>query len=880
VALPPLMQQYRQVKAAHPDAVLMFQVGDFYEMFYDDARLASGVLELALTARDKNAPEPIPLCGVPVKAAEGYIARLLKAGHNVAVCDQMEEAGAGKGIVRREVTRVVTPGTVTEDHLLEGARPNYLAAVCGTEGQYGLAWVDVSTGDFRLMDIEGERASERLAAELARIEARELLVPDDGAPDLPALSSAAAPVRPFAHFDPRRSERALTEHFQVATLAGYGIEAPTPAVGAAGAVLCFVAETQKGALAQITALKRVSPSKAMVIDPATFTNLEITRRLADGRKDGTLLALLDVTRTPMGARALREWLTAPLLDRDAIARRQGAVAWLLEHPDVHEGLTDALKEVSDIERLGARAATGRAGPRDLSALAHSLAPLPRIGGLLPAYGADVLGEIRGAWDDLADLHDDLAKTLADEVPAALKEGGVICAGVSSELDELRGVGRDVRGMLTRMEADEREKTGIDSLKIRHNNVFGYYIEVTKAQLASRGVPPTYVRKQTLTNAERFITPELKELETKVLTAGERIERLEAELFAALRSRVGAQVARLQWTAAAVAALDCLSALAAVAARRGWVRPEVTGGRELTVREGRHPAVEAMLPAGTFVANDTDLAEQAPVWIVTGPNMAGKSTYLRQVALICLLAQMGSYVPAASARIGVVDRIFSRIGASDNVSEGLSTFMVEMTETAAILHHAGPRSLVILDEIGRGTSTFDGLSIAWAVVEHLHDGPACRTLFATHYHELTELAASLKGVRNVNVQVREWNEEIVFLHRIVEGGADRSYGIQVARLAGLPRPVIARAREVLANLEGGELDREGRPRIGRHHAGEKKAAGRKAPQGGNVQFDLFGGGTHPVLEAVRGMDVDNLTPLEALNTLHRLQRQLREGEAGA
>jgi len=876
LSLPPLMQQYRRIKAAHPDAVLMFQVGDFYEMFHDDAKLAASVLELALTARDKNAPEPIPLCGVPVQAADGYVARLVRAGHNVAVCDQME-APTGKGIVRREVTRVITPGTVTEAHMLEGGRANYLAAVCGAGEGYGLAWVDISTGDFRLMDIlmdtGGDRPAERLAAELARIEAREVLVPET---DPPALEGLAAPVRPVGGFDPKRAERALAEHLQVATLAGFGVEGPTPGVGAAGALLAFLAETQKGVLPQVTALKRVPAEQAMVLDPATARNLELTRRLADGRREGTLLGVLDRTRTPMGARTLREWLTAPLRERETIARRHGAVDWLVGHAEEREAIGEALKGITDLERLGARAAMGRAVPRDLAALAASLAPLPGLGVLLPEYGAEVLGEIRGAWDDLADLHDDLVKTLSDEVPAALKDGGAIRAGVSSELDELRAVGRDVRGALTRMEAAERERTGIDSLKVRHNNVFGYYIEVTRAQLAARGVPDDYRRKQTLANAERFITPELKELEAKVLSAADRIGRLEAELFAALRARVGAQVARLQWTGAAVGAVDTLWALAGAATRHGWVRPEITEGRDLIVREGRHPAVEALLPAGTFVANDTDLSGEAPVRIVTGPNMAGKSTYLRQVALICLLAQMGSFVPAASARIGVVDRIFSRIGASDNVSEGLSTFMVEMTETAAILHHATPQSLVILDEIGRGTSTFDGLSLAWAVAEHLHDGPGCRTLFATHYHELTELAAARKGVRNVNVQVREWNDEIVFLHRIVPGGADRSYGIHVARLAGLPRPVLARAREVLANLEGGELDREGRPRIGHSRGGEGAPEATAAGTGekGGVQYDLFGGEGHPVLAELRRLDLSNTTPLEALNTLQRLQDGLR------
>jgi DNA mismatch repair protein MutS len=861
----PLMAQYRRIKSAHPDALVLFQVGDFFEMFYDDAKEASALLDLALTSREKESGEPVPMCGVPVRAVDGYVARLIKAGRNVALCEQVEAPGKSKGPVRREVTRVVTPGTVTEDHLLEGGRANYLAAACGGGEALGLAYVDISTGDFRLMDLTGPRAAERLAAEIARIEARELVVPEGF-----AFGEGAGPaaVRTGGDFDEKRAHRRLAEHLGVKTLAGFGVAEGSPALAAAGALFEFLSETQRGVLPQVTALKVVPEGGAMVVDAATFRNLEVTRRLADGGRAGTLLAQVDATRTPMGARTLRDWLTAPLVDREQIARRQAAVAWFLDHPEAHAEVGDLLSCITDLERLSARAATGRAGPRDLTALGQSLGPLPRLGGLLPAYGAEVLAQIRGGWDDLSDIHDDLVKTLADEVPFQLKDGGVIRAGVSAELDDLRAVARDVRGLLARMEAAERERTGIDSLKIRHNQVFGYYIEVTKAQIAAKGVPDTYLRKQTLSHAERFITPELKDLEYKVFSAGERTLKLEGELLDALRARVGGQVARLQWTAQAVAAVDVLQGLAAVARERGWTRPEITDGRDLHVRAGRHPGVEAMLPAGTFVANDTDLTERAPVWIVTGPNMAGKSTYLRQVALICLLAQAGSWVPAERARVGVVDRVFSRIGASDNLAEGLSTFMVEMTETASILHNATPKSLVILDEIGRGTSTFDGLSIAWAVAEHLHDGPGCRTLFATHYHELTDLAAALPGVRNVNVQVREWNDEIVFLHRIVEGGADRSYGIQVARLAGLPAPVIARAREVLSNLEKGEWTAEGRPRIAGHTDGPE---GHGPPPG--VQYDLFTAGPHPALAEIKALDLANMTPLEALKTLYRLQEDL-------
>ncbi|MBI5136653.1 MAG: DNA mismatch repair protein MutS [Nitrospirae bacterium] len=863
-----LMGQYRQIKAAYPDAILFFQVGDFYEMFHDDAVQGADLLELTLTSRDKKGGNPIPLAGFPIHAADNYLAKLIRAGRNVAVCNQMEAPGKGKKVVRREVVRVVTPGTLVEEFLLDGGQANYLAAVCGDGAAAGLAYVDISTGDFRLMDLAGAGIAEALSAELFRIECRELLVPEGFSgitgPDGGWTAPRAVP-RPAREFDPHKAAKALCAHLGCQTLGGFGVQGATPALGAAGALMAFLRETQKGVLPQITRIRVAENGTAMRIDPATQRNLELTRRIGGEGRQGTLLALLDKARTPMGKRLLKDWLTAPLLDVRAIGERHDAVGWGVDHPDTRAAITDVLKRVADVERLAARVAMGRATPRDLAALGESLRSLPFLGRLLPMDGPRLLAEVAKNWDDLGDVCDDIATTLADEVPVAIKDGGVIRPGVSAELDSLRAVGSDVRGVLARMEADEKARTGIESLKIRFNNVFGYYIEVTKARLAERPVPDDYMRKQTLVNAERFITPELKELETRILSAGERIERLETELFSALRERVAAQVARLQWVAAALAAVDALASLARVAHEGGWVRPEVTTGRELLIEQGRHPAVEAQLPAGAFIANDTTLPEDAPVWIVTGPNMAGKSTFLRQTAIVCLLAQMGGWVPAARATIGVVDRIFTRIGASDNVSQGLSTFMVEMTETANILHHATGRSLVILDEIGRGTSTFDGLSIAWAVAEFLHDVPRCRTLFATHYHELTDLAVTLPGVRNVNVQVREWNDDIVFLHRIVEGGADRSYGIQVARLAGLPRPVIDRARAVLANLEAGEMDRAGRPRVVPPPA---------VPVAGQVvQFGLFGADAHPVLDELKALDLANMTPLEALNALHRLQKGL-------
>ncbi len=864
-----LMGQYRQIKAAYPDAILFFQVGDFYEMFHDDAVTGANVLELTLTSRDKKGDNPIPLAGFPIHAANNYLQKLIKSGYNVAVCDQVEAPAKGKKVVRREVTRLVTPGTLVDDFLLEGGQANYLAAICQRDDRVGLAYVDVSTGDFRLMDLAGAGVVESLSAELWRIECRELLVPE-GFTAIDTEEGRWQPqnpvTRPAREFDIDRAEKNLCAFLGAASLGGFGVTEATPAVGAAGALLAFLKETQKAALPQITRIRMVARQASMLIDAATQRNLELTRRIGDDSRQGSLLALLDRTRTPMGKRLLKDWLTAPLVAVEPIAQRHEAVAWGVEQADTREAIADCMRRIADLERLAARVAMGRAGPRDLASLGESLTALPFLGQLLPRGGPALFDDIARNWDDLADLCADITGTLADDVPVKLQDGGVIREGVSSELDGFRAVGTDVRGTLARMEAQEKARTGVDSLKIRHNNVFGYYIEITKAKLAEHPPPEDYIRKQTLVNAERFITPELKELETQILSAGERIGQLEGELFTALRERVGKQVERLQWAAAACAAIDTVTALARVAHEHGWTRPTVTTDRALHIEQGRHPTVEAQLPAGTFIANDTDLPEDAPVWIVTGPNMAGKSTFLRQTALIALLAQMGSFVPAKSATVGVVDRIFSRIGASDNVSEGLSTFMVEMTETANILHHATARSLVILDEIGRGTSTFDGLSIAWAVAEYLHDVPACRTLFATHYHELTDLAVTHSGVRNVNVQVREWEDDIVFLHRIVEGGADRSYGIQVARLAGLPHHVIERAREVLARLEQGELDREGRPRIAPTPPKEDDSA---------VQFGLFAPETNPIVDRIKQLDLANMTPMDALNTLYELQTKLKE-----
>jgi DNA mismatch repair protein MutS len=793
----PMMRQYQEAKSQHPGMLLLFRMGDFYETFDADAELAARVLGLTLTSRDKQ----VPMAGFPHHQLESYLRKLLHAGHRVAVCDQVEDAALAKGLVKREVTRVVTAGTVTEDELLDPRRANHIAAVVGAgRGQLGLAWADLSAGTFWATDVPVER----LADELARVGPAECLIPERDQAKLEDAFRATPPQtvapRPDWTFDPATTREALCRQFGVATLAGFGFESDhQPGLIAAGALVLYLQETFKSNLKHLRAVLPFRSTDHLLLDEVTRRSLELTRTLRDGGRDGSLLSALDRTVTPMGARLLHDWLIAPLADRPAIEARLDAVAELHADHRLRSDLRTVLDEASDLQRLTSRASTGRATPRDLAAVARTLTLLPRLKAKLTGRRAALLTQLEDKLELCPDLREALDAALIDDPPLTAKEGGVIRDGYKPELDDLRTVTKDGKAWITRFQAEEITRTGISSLKVGFNQVFGYYIEITHANTGK--VPSDYVRKQTLKNAERYITPDLKEYEEKVLGAQEKIYQLEFDLFVELRELVAAQTIRLLGTAEVMATFDVLASLAELAAARQYVRPDLSDDAVLHIEAGRHPVLDQTLPPGTFVPNDIDLGPEGGMfWLITGPNMAGKSTFIRQVALITLMAHVGSFVPAKSARVGVTDRIFTRVGASDELSRGQSTFMVEMTEAANILNNASAHSLVILDEIGRGTSTYDGVSLAWSITEHLHDAVGCRSLFATHYHELAQLADSLPGLRNYNVLVKEQPGGIVFLHRIAPGGADKSYGIHVARLAGVPGAVLERAEQVLVELE--------------------------------------------------------------------------------
>jgi len=786
-----MMRQYNEAKRKAQGALLFFRMGDFYELFFDDAKIASKALGLTLTSRSKESA--IPMAGVPVRTVDGYLRRLVQQGFRVAICDQLEDPATAKGIVDRDVVRIVTPGTLTEDTVLEAKSANFLLAMSLTPKRAGLAWADLSTGKFLVEDLP--RADALDAA--ARIGASEALLPEsvvEGDEALVATLGKLVGSTPQAVPDWVMAEanavRLLKEHFRVATLEAFELKRQDPCLGAAAAILHYLAETQRTALVHLTALRRFRSGDFVRIDPTTMRRLDFD----------ALVRVLDATVTAAGGRLLRERLAYPLTDPSAIARRLDAVEALHADSFLRRDLKQALSAIRDVERIVSRAATNRASPKDFAGLRASLEMVPSLQNLLAGARSEALQAIRSELDPLPELREAIARTLADDPPFHVRDGGAIRDGAHAELDRLRTLRRDGKDFIANLRAREAQRTGIESLKVAYNRVFGYYIEITHANREK--VPPDYIRKQTLANAERFITPELKEYEEQVLTADERALALEAEIFERLRGMVVAEVQRLQRTAALLAELDATRSLADSAAAHRYVRPEVDGSDRLEIVEGRHPVVEQALRDERFVPNDTRLDLGArKLAVITGPNMAGKSTFIRQTALCALLAQAGSFVPAASARIGVCDRIFSRIGAEDDLAGGRSTFMVEMAETAAICHHATARSLVVLDEIGRGTSTFDGVAIAWAVTEYLAQVVGCRTLFATHYHELTALAQEVPGVFNLHVAVEEWGDEIVFLRRIEEGGTDRSYGIHVARLAGLPAAVVERARALLSGLSG-------------------------------------------------------------------------------
>jgi len=860
------MQQYREIKARHQDAILLFRMGDFYEMFYEDAETGARVLGLTLTSRNNGGAAEVPLAGVPVKAVNDYLRRLVSQGFRVAICDQIEDPREAKGIVRRAVVETITPGAAFADDLLDGSRNNFLCAVHVTGGRVGIAAADLSTGELRL----AVAAPDDARAVLARLAPSELLVAKDAALaglDLVTFRDENALVteREAWEFDGAMAAGELARQYAVASLDGFGIGAEdAPAVGAAGALLRYLRALQPAGMPHLARPVVERPGLVMPLDDMTRRNLELVESLRGGAAGGTLLDVLDRTVTPMGARLLRQWILAPLVQRAAIEERLDAVDALARDALARGALRTALDGVRDVERLASKAAAGRATPRELGALGASLVRLPAVEAAAGRVGtAGVIATLLGRWDSCGELADDITRTLVERPPAAIGEDESVRDGVDAELDELRALQKGGKDAIARIQASERARTGIPSLKVGFNKVFGYYIGVTNTN--RHLVPADYQRRQTLSGEERYVTPELKEYEEKVLTASERIEVRERALFEALRARAGAAIERMQRVAGIVARLDVLAALAEVAEREGYVRPEVDDAFGLEIQAGRHPVVERMMPREKFIPNDLVLTEDARMVILTGPNMAGKSTILRQIGLIVLLAQMGSFVPAARARVGIADRLFTRVGASDNLVRGQSTFMVEMTETSAILHTATRRSLVLLDEIGRGTSTYDGVSIAWAVSEHLHTVAGCRTVFATHYHELTQLADELVAVRNYNVAVREVGDQVLFLHLLVPGGADRSYGIEVGRLAGLPDAVLARARAILRRLEDGHVVPDPVP-------GARARRPERADPA--AQLTLFAGAEHPLLDRLRGVDVNGLTPLQALQLLAEVVEEAR------
>ncbi len=861
----PLMRQYLEMKGRHPDAILFFQVGDFYEMFYEDAEEASRLLNLTLTSRNNGEAADVPLAGVPMKAVQDYVQRLIRLGRRVAICQQVEDASQAQGLVRREVVETVTPGAIFSEDLLSSSQNNFLAAVAGTPDspELGLAWSDISTGEFLCAVV----ARHELASELDRIDVRELLLPRSWETTAAADGRLRLNDRPLAFredwcFDADLAGEQVCRHFRVTSLASFGLTeaGDEPAVRAAGALLGYLLEIQPGGCGQLRPPRAERGWAILHMDEMTRRNLEIIQPLRLDPGATSLLDEIDSTLTPMGARLIRSWLLRPLADPEAVCQRLDAVEELFEHRARRKEIRGILRSVRDLERLAGKAGAGRAAPRDLLGLAQSLREVPAVVDALGDPQSLQLRQVVEGVDPAEDVADLIERAIDTEAPAALAEGGVIKGGYSEELDGLRGIRDGAVDWIAELQGTERERTGIASLKVGYNRVFGYYIEVSKANLAK--VPETYQRRQTLTNAERYITPELKEWESKVLGAEEQIGSLEQELFREVRESIAAQLGRLQDLANRVALVDVFSALAHIAERNGYTRPHVDSEDRLAIRGGRHPVVECMMPREQFVPNDARLDGNERVIILTGPNMAGKSTILRQVGLIALMAQMGSFVPADAAEIGIIDRIFTRVGASDSLAQGHSTFMVEMIETAAILNGATHRSLVLLDEIGRGTSTYDGVSIAWAVTEHIHEHIGAKTIFATHYHELTQIADLLPAAAAYNVAVKEVGDDIVFLRRLEPGGADRSYGVQVARLAGLPTEVIQRARQILHDLEG--VDGVTSP-VGRR--------GRLPNSIDRTQLSLFELPESPVVARLRSIDPESLTPLEALVLLAELKSEM-------
>lgn len=883
--LSPMMRQYQDAKEASGDAILFFRMGDFYELFHEDAKTAARVLSLTLTSRDKG-DNPVPMAGFPHHQLDGYLAKLIRAGYRVAVCEQMEDPRQAKGIVKREVTRIVSPGTLTDDALLDPLASNLLVAVFSPQPgkrdtskknppgvaahqapshPIGIAWVELSTGRFEA----GVFPSERLDDELARLEPAEVLLRDDDG-RLSNTSSRSqdsrwtVTYRPAWQFGTDEAKRLLCDHFGLRDLEGMGWnDGDEVAINAAGAALAYLKETQKNNLDHIASLLPARQGRCLEIDAATRRSLELTHTIRGASRNGSLLEVMDRSVTPMGSRRMAMWLSSPLIDRQQIESRLAAVEELVKEKRLRESIRTLLQDVYDLERLLGRVATGRCGPRDLKQVGRTLGQLPKLKAVLEERHSDRLNQLHQRLELLEEVRDQLERALEDDCPLLVRDGGFIRSGFDARLDELRGLAGGGKEWIARYQAEQIEATGITSLKVGFTSVFGYYLEVTNTH--RERIPAHFIRKQTLKNAERYITPELKEYEEKVLTAEDQAKSVEYDLFVALRDLVHGHTASLQRTADALAELDVLAGLAELAVKQNYIRPKIVDDSRLEINDGRHPVLDAMLPQGTFVPNDTFVGlEHGSVLLITGPNMAGKSTYIRQTALLVLMAQMGSFIPAHRATIGIADRIFARVGASDELSRGQSTFMVEMVETARILNTATERSVVILDEIGRGTSTYDGLSLAWSIVEHIHDSIKARTLFATHYHELVELEKSHSGVRNYNVAVKEWDDQLVFLHRIARGGADKSYGIHVARLAGIPRDVNERAKDILAQLEIDHLNKHGQSKLSPPPKSKKS----------HIQLTLFQMDSHPLLDRLRDLNPNTLAPLEALQLLAKWKEEFK------
>ena len=870
----PMMQQYITIKKEYPDSILFFRMGDFYEMFNEDAKIASRVLEIALTSRNKNKTNPTPMCGIPHHSSKSYIAKLIKSGKKVAICEQTEDPKFTKGLVKREVVRVVTPGTILDDNLLDPKQNHFLISLHSNTKGWGFAALDITTGLFKVTEFYGDNRVSLLDDEIEKFNPKEIIISENLVDKLNKpkwLEDRESSLQPCEEstFLYKDSYRLLIEHFKTGSLEGFGCENMKLAISSAGALIQYLYKTQKSTLEHISAISVFNIHNYVLMDQATIRSLELVESSEGGRKN-SLLDLLDSSQTAMGARCIREWILKPNIDINLIKERLDQVDFFKNDLLLRQAIRDQLKSIHDLERLIGRISLSICNARDMIALKLSLSTLPHLLKLLNQSKNTSLNTFKSKWDNLKNVHELIEKKIIDDPPFSLKEGNCIKSGCDPELDRLKAIARDGKNWIAQLEAKEKERTGISFLKVGFNKIYGYYIEITKKNLDR--IPEDYIRKQSLVNAERFISPELKEYEVEITGAQEKAIELEHKIFQQTREEVATHGFKIQKMALIIADLDAITSLAEIAHNYNYSKPEISEGTELTIKNGRHPLIERIIPENQFIANDTRLnSTDDQIMIITGPNMAGKSTYLRQVSLITLMAQIGSFIPADSAHISIVDRIFSRVGAQDHLQKGMSTFMVEMNETANILNNATDRSLIILDEIGRGTSTFDGISIAWSIVEYLHGdsakGGGPKTLFATHYHELTDLALVLKGVKNFNVQVKEWNEEIIFLRKIIEGGADKSYGIQVARLAGLPEKVLTRAREVLFNLEKSEFDDVGVPKIA--HSEEEPIK----PQA--KQLGLFLETAHPAIKQLESIDPDNLSPRQAMETLYSLKNLINK-----